>query len=155
MSILDMHVSLLITLLSSVFDSIWLIFTIRDVQQFYLNVSSWMCKMDSLNDMDLEKSLQNANVLLKGYDYANEISNTFTVLTNMSANMGKVMSKSNVLALCHLIELLKAIEIEYHKKKEFLIFAIQYILQDLLNKLLGIIQAARVSINKASKFRIS
>jgi WASH complex subunit 7 len=100
--------------------------------------------MDSLNDMNVEKSLTNASTLLKGYEYANEISNTFTTLTNMSANHGKVMSKSNVLALCHLIELLKAIEMTYHKKKDFLIFAVQYIVQDSLNRLLLIIQAARV-----------
>lgn len=120
---------------------------LRETQQFYLNVAIWLSKMDALNDVNAEKSFKNADLLLKGVDYANEIHNLYTVLTNTSANMSKIMTKSSVLSLCHLIELLKAIQMQYHKKKEFMAFAIQFILQELSLKLLNIIQAARVINN--------
>ena len=103
-----------------------------------------MSKMDALNDLNFDKALKNADLLLQGAKYANEIANLYTVLTNMSANMSKVMTKSSVLSLCHLVELLKAIQMTYHKKKDFLVVNLQLILQELVTRILTHIQSARV-----------
>ena len=102
--------------------------------------------MDALNEINVEKAFKNADLLLQGARFANEITNLYTVLTNMSANMSKVMTKSSVLSLCHLIELLKAIQMTYHKKKDILVFNVQLILQELVTRLLNYVQAARVRV---------
>jgi WASH complex subunit 7 len=105
-----------------------------------------MSKMDALNDFNFDKALKNADLLLQGAKYANEITNSYTVLTIMSANMSKVMTKSSVLSLVHLVELLKAIQMTYHKKKDYLVINMQLILQELVTKVLSHVQAARVSL---------
>jgi WASH complex subunit 7 len=105
-----------------------------------------MSKMDALNDFNFDKALKNAGLLLQGAKYANEITNSYTVLTNMSANMSKVMTRSSVLSLVHLVELLKAIQMTYHKKKDYLVINMQLILQELVTKVLSHVQAARVSL---------
>jgi WASH complex subunit 7 len=104
-----------------------------------------MSKMEALNELNFEKAFKNADLLLQGVIFANEITNLYTILTNMSASLSKVMTKSSVLSLCHLVELLKAIQMTYHKKKEFLVFNVQLILQELVTRLLNYIQAARVN----------
>ena len=101
--------------------------------------------MDALNDFNFDKAMRNADLLLQGAKYANEIINLYTVLTNMSANMSKVMTKSSVLSLVHLVELLKAIQMTYHKKKDFIVINMQLILQELVTKVLNHVQAARVN----------
>ena len=100
--------------------------------------------METLGDVDEEKSTKCAETLLKGLSYAQGIFNSFTLLINMSANLEKVVTKSSLLSLCHLIELLKAIQITFQKKKEFIAFAIQNIVQALTNRLLSFVMAAKV-----------
>jgi WASH complex subunit 7 len=111
-----------------------------------------MSKMETLCDADEEKSTKSADTLLKGLSYAQGIYNSFTILINMSANLEKVVTKSSLLSLCHLIELLKAIQITYHKKKEFIAFALQNITQALTNRLLSFVMAAKVIIQFKLKF---
>jgi WASH complex subunit 7 len=111
-----------------------------------------MSKFERLNDSNEDKSVQNADLLLKGLQYATSINNTFTLITGMSTDMGKTMTKSSVLSLCHLVELLKAIQMTYHKKKEPFIFTIQNIIQALCNKLLSFVMAAKKRLMSDKKY---
>ena len=62
------------------------------------------------------------------------------------------MTKSNVIDLCRLIELLKSIQKAYYEKKEFLTLSKQYVLQLTQRVLLSFIQNAKKRVVSDKKY---
>lgn len=75
-----------------------------------------------------------------------------TSILNLSISLDVPMTKSCILELCKYIELLKAVQLAYHEKKEFLILGKQYILQSTNRRLLAYIQAARKRVISDKKY---
>ena len=88
----------------------------------------------------------------KGLDYANYISNLVSSFLNLSIHLNSAMTKSNVIDLCRLIELLKSIQKAYYEKKEFLTLSKQYILQLTQRIVLSFIQNAKKRIVSDKKY---
>jgi len=109
-------------------------------QQSYTIVNLWLVKMQSMNDLSIQSCLTYDQTLLQGCDYANYITNMITTVLNLSISLDTPMTKSCIIELCRNIELLKAIQIAYYEKKEFLTIGKQYIMQSTNRRLLAYIQ---------------
>lgn len=103
--------------------------------------------MQSLNDLSVQACLSYEQLFLQGIEYSNYLNYTVSLFLNLALNLRAAITKSNILELCKLVELVKAIQKTYYEKKEFLSISKQYILQSINRKLLSFIQAARVSLN--------
>jgi len=121
-------------------------------QQSYVIVNLWLVKMQSINDLSIQACLTYDQTLLQGCDYANYITNMVTTILNLSISLDTPMTKSCILELCRYIELLKAIQIAYYEKKEFLTVGKQYIMQSTNRRLLAYIQAARKRVISDKKY---
>uniref|UniRef100_A0A4W3HQH7 WASH complex subunit 4 n=1 Tax=Callorhinchus milii TaxID=7868 RepID=A0A4W3HQH7_CALMI len=80
----------------------------KDVQSYYLFVSSWMMKMESIlskkQSMDkFAEDLSNrCGIFIQGILYANSLSNIIRTTMNLYMSMQKPMTKTSVKALCRL-----------------------------------------------------
>ncbi|KAB1269632.1 WASH complex subunit 4 [Camelus dromedarius] len=85
----------------------------KDVQSYYVFVSSWMMKMESIlskeqkMDKFAEDLTNRCNVFIQGFLYAYSISTIIKTTMNLYMSMQKPMTKTSVKALCRLVELLK------------------------------------------------
>uniref|UniRef100_A0A8B9HRX0 WASH complex subunit 4 n=1 Tax=Astyanax mexicanus TaxID=7994 RepID=A0A8B9HRX0_ASTMX len=85
----------------------------KDVQSYYVFVTSWMMKMEAILSKEqrpdkLAEDLSNrCNVFVQGILYAYSISTIIKTTMNLYMSMQKPMTKTSVKALCRLVELLK------------------------------------------------
>ncbi|MBZ3882813.1 WASH complex subunit 7 [Sciurus carolinensis] len=85
----------------------------KDVQSYYVFVSSWMMKMESIlskeqrMDKFAEDLTNRCNIFIQGFLYAYSISTIIKTTMNLYMSMQKPMTKTSVKALCRLVELLK------------------------------------------------
>ena len=100
----------------------------------------------------LKRYLIKSLFLKKGLDFANYISNLVSSFLNLSIHLNSAMTKSNVIDLCRLIELLKSIQKAYYEKKEFLTLSKQYVLQLTQRVLLSFIQNAKKRVVSDKKY---
>ncbi|CAH1784090.1 unnamed protein product, partial [Owenia fusiformis] len=127
----------------------------RDAQIMYLQVSAWMVKMESnlSKASTLIEDLNNrCTLFIQGMLYACTISHNVRTTMNMHFSMQKPMTKSSVLALCKLIELLKAIEMTFHRRSMLVAESVNHILQHLSFIALTIIQAAKKRVISDKKY---
>ena len=100
--------------------------------------------MQSLSDFKLQTLLNYEQIFMQGVEVASFISNLISTILNLSLSLETPMTKSCVLELVRFVELLKAIQIGFHEKKEFIAISKQYFVQLVNIKLLAFVQAARV-----------
>jgi WASH complex subunit 7 len=84
--------------------------------------------------------------LLQGVQYACEIGHLLKTITNLHAALAKPMTKTAVLALCKLVELLKGIQHMYHRHYMTTAQSINHVVQHLAFQALSIIVSAKVCV---------
>ncbi|KAI4825620.1 hypothetical protein KUCAC02_021300 [Chaenocephalus aceratus] len=88
----------------------------KDVQSYYVFVTSWMMKMESIiskehkSDKLAEDLNSRCNVFVQGILYAYSIGTIIKTTMNMYMSMQRPMTKTSVKALCRLVELLKQLQ---------------------------------------------
>ena len=125
---------------------IFIIIIIRLYQQLHAAVNLWLIKMQSLNGINVAQAIAYEPLFIQGVEYANVIVNLITSVVNLSVGLGQPLTKSCVIDMCRHIELLKAIQMTYHLKREFIALGKQYSLQVANRKLLSFIMSAKVSV---------
>ena len=80
----------------------------------------------------------------QGMLFAYNISHLVKTIMNLHVALSKPMTKTFVLALCQLIELLKAIEHTFHRRSMLVAESINHILQHLTFMALSSMAAAKV-----------
>lgn len=124
----------------------------KTFQKYYGIVNGWLIKMQSLSEFKLETLISYEQTFMQGVEVASFISNLISTILNLSFSLETPMTKSCVLELGRLIELIKAIQIGFHEKKEFIVISKQYFVQLVNRKLLAFIQAARKRIVSDKKY---
>ena len=81
----------------------------RTCQQYYIEVSSWMIRMESALKHDKESSTvrSRGNLFISGLLSAYKISHLVKTILNYHGHVRQPLTKSVVLHLCKLLELLK------------------------------------------------
>ncbi|XP_074863978.1 WASH complex subunit 4 isoform X2 [Carettochelys insculpta] len=85
----------------------------KEMQSYYVFVSSWMTKMESIlfkeqrMDKFAEDLTNRCNVFIQGFLYAYSLSTIIKTTMNLYMSMQKPMTKTSVKALCRFVELLK------------------------------------------------
>ncbi|XP_049805094.1 WASH complex subunit 4 [Schistocerca nitens] len=92
---------------------------VKDSHIFSLQVCCWMIQMEALlksehQNLKIEDISHRCNVFLQGVQYACWINHIVKTVTNLHVSLSKPMTKTEVMALCRLIELLKGIQHTYH-----------------------------------------
>ncbi|KAG9490492.1 hypothetical protein GDO78_006044 [Eleutherodactylus coqui] len=134
------------------------LFLLRDVQSFYVFVSSWMMKMESIlsKEQKTEKFAEDltnrCNVFLQGFLYACSLSNIIKTTMNLYMSMQKPMTKTSVKALCRLVELLKAIEHTFHRRSMVVADSVCHIAQHLQYQALAAIAVAKKRVISDKKY---
>lgn len=83
-------------------------------------------------------------ILFQGVQYACEISHLLKTVTNLHVTLAKPMTKTSVLALCKLVELLKGIQHMYLHHNMTIAKSINHVVQHLAFQALSIIVSAKV-----------
>ncbi|CAE1304616.1 MRT43 [Acanthosepion pharaonis] len=128
---------------------------IRDIQAYYNQVGAWMVNMESNMNRGntVMQDLNNrCNLFLQGVLYAFNISHLIRTVMNLHVSTQKAMTKTAVLALCKLIELLKAIEFTFHRRTMLVAESINHIIQHLCFLALSSINTARKRITQDKKY---
>lgn len=89
----------------------------------------------------------------QGLLYAYNIHHLLKTIMNLHVSLAKPMTKTSVLALCRLIELLKAIEHTFHRRSMLVTESINHIIQHLSFLALASIGAAKVSLVEEERKR--
>nr|XP_021496600.1 WASH complex subunit 4 isoform X2 [Meriones unguiculatus] len=130
----------------------------KDVQSYYVFVSSWMMKMESLlskeqrMDKFAEDLTNRCNVFIQGFLYAYSISTIIKTTMNLYMSMQKPMTKTSVKALCRLIELLKAIEHMFYRRSMVVADSVSHITQHLQHQALNSIAVAKKRVISDKKY---
>ncbi|KAK7813734.1 hypothetical protein U0070_001440, partial [Myodes glareolus] len=130
----------------------------KDVQSYYVFVSSWMMKMESMlskeqrMDKFAEDLTNRCNVFIQGFLYAYSISTIIKTTMNLYMSMQKPMTKTSVKALCRLIELLKAIEHMFYRRSMVVADSVSHITQHLQHQALNSIAVAKKRVISDKKY---
>lgn len=130
----------------------------KDVQSYYVFVSSWMMKMESMlskeqrMDTFAEDLTNRCNVFIQGFLYAYSISTIIKTTMNLYMSMQKPMTKTAVKALCRLIELLKAIEHMFYRRSMVVADSVSHITQHLQHQALSSISVAKKRVISDKKY---
>ncbi|XP_036153709.1 WASH complex subunit 4 isoform X6 [Myotis myotis] len=130
----------------------------KDVQSYYVFVSSWMMKMESIlskeqrMDKFAEDLTSRCNVFIQGFLYAYSISNIIKTTMNLYMSMQKPMTKTSVKALCRLVELLKAIEHMFYRRSMVVADSVSHITQHLQHQALNSISVAKKRVISDKKY---
>ncbi|XP_022098788.1 WASH complex subunit 4-like [Acanthaster planci] len=128
---------------------------VREVQVYYMQVCSWMIKMESsLTSANtvMEDLTHKCNLFIHGLLFAYNISNLVRTVMNLHAHMNKPMTKTAVLALCRLIEMLKSIEHTFHRRTMLVAESITHIIQYLQFTSLALVNGAKKRIISDKKY---
>ncbi|XP_071809991.1 WASH complex subunit 4-like [Asterias amurensis] len=128
---------------------------VREVQVYYMQVCSWMIKMESsLTSANtvMEDLTHKCNLFIHGLLFAFNISNLVRTVMNLHAHMNKPMTKTAVLALCRLIEMLKSIEHTFHRRTMLVAESITHIIQHLQFTALALVNGAKKRIISDKKY---
>ncbi|XP_056000960.1 WASH complex subunit 4-like isoform X5 [Ostrea edulis] len=127
----------------------------RDVQNFHTAVMAWMVEMESSmsKSNSLMEDLNSRCVLfIQGVLHAYNISHLVRTTMNLHVAMSKPMTKSCLLCLCRLIELLKAIEHTFHKRTMLIAETVNHIVQHLSVICLNSIGVAKKRITSDKRY---
>uniref|UniRef100_A0A4W4GUC8 WASH complex subunit 4 n=1 Tax=Electrophorus electricus TaxID=8005 RepID=A0A4W4GUC8_ELEEL len=130
----------------------------KDVQSYYVFVTSWMMKMEAILSKEqrtdkLSDDLSNrCNVFVQGILYAYSISTIIKTTMNMHMSMQRPMTKTSVKALCRLMELLKAIEHTFHRRSLVVADSVSHITQQLQSQALSSISTAKKRVISDKKY---
>uniref|UniRef100_A0A8C9MI81 WASH complex subunit 4 n=1 Tax=Serinus canaria TaxID=9135 RepID=A0A8C9MI81_SERCA len=130
----------------------------KDMQSYYVFVSSWMTKMESVLSKEqrttkFSEELSNrCNVFIQGFLYAYSLSTTVKTTMNLYMSMQKPMTKTSVKALCRLMELLKAIEHMFYRRSMVVADSVTHITQHLQYQALHSISVAKKRVISDKKY---
>ncbi|XP_048863417.1 WASH complex subunit 4 isoform X1 [Brienomyrus brachyistius] len=129
----------------------------KDVQSYYVFVTSWMMKMESIlskehNDKFTEDLSGRCSVFVQGILYAYSISTMIKTTMNLYMSMQKPMTKASVKSLCRLVELLKAIEHTFHRRSMVVADSVTHIAQQLQSQALAAIATAKKRVISDKKY---
>ncbi|XP_069766077.1 WASH complex subunit 4 isoform X3 [Narcine bancroftii] len=130
----------------------------KDIQSYYLFVSSWMMKMESI--LSRVQNLENfaedlssrCTAFIQGILYASSLSNIVRTTMNLYMSMQKPITRTSVKALCRLIELLKAIEHIVHRRTMVIADSVCHIAQYLQHQALNSISVAKKRVISDKKY---
>ncbi|KAF4526331.1 hypothetical protein B566_EDAN012258 [Ephemera danica] len=120
----------------------------RDTQFYYFQVCSWLVQMDTCMRQDsthlkLEHLQMRCALLLQGLDYAVGLKRLITTVTNLHVSLAQPMTKTSVVALCRLVELLKYIQFMFHAHSVAVAESMNHVIQHLTYQAIGIVIAAK------------
>ncbi|OXB83588.1 UNVERIFIED_CONTAM: hypothetical protein H355_011407 [Colinus virginianus] len=130
----------------------------KDMQSYYVFVSSWMTKMESIlskeqrMDKFAEDLSNRCNVFIQGFLYAYSLSTIIKTTMNLYMSMQKPMTKTSVKALCRLVELLKAIEHMFYRRSMVVADSVTHIAQHLQYQALHSISVAKKRVISDKKY---
>ncbi|XP_051918259.1 WASH complex subunit 4 [Hippocampus zosterae] len=130
----------------------------KDVQSYYVFVTSWMMKMESIlckeqkSDKMAEDLNSRCNVFVQGVLFAYSISTIIKTTMNMYMSMQRPMTKTSVKALCRLVELLKAVEHTFHRRSMVVADSVSHITQQLQSQALNAIYVAKKRVISDKKY---
>ncbi|XP_066561354.1 WASH complex subunit 4 [Amia ocellicauda] len=130
----------------------------KDVQSYYVFVTSWMMKMESIlsKEQRPEKFADDlssrCNIFIQGILYAYSIGTIIKTTMNLYMSMQKPMTKTSVKALCRLIELLKAVEHTFHRRSMVVADSVSHITQHLQFQALNSIATAKKRVISDKKY---
>uniref|UniRef100_A0A4W6EPJ6 WASH complex subunit 4 n=1 Tax=Lates calcarifer TaxID=8187 RepID=A0A4W6EPJ6_LATCA len=111
----------------------------KDVQSYYVFVTSWMMKMESILSKDHKSD--------KLADDLNSRCNVF-----VQGILYRPMTKTSVKALCRLVELLKAVEHTFHRRSMVVADSVSHITQQLQSQALNAIGTAKKRVISDKKY---
>ncbi|TKS73206.1 WASH complex subunit 4 [Collichthys lucidus] len=123
----------------------------KDVQSYYVFVTSWMMKMESILSKEHKGSLS-VFCSSQGILYAYSISTIIKTTMNMYMSMQRPMTKTSVKALCRLVELLKAVEHTFHRRSMVVADSVSHITQQLQSQALNAIGIAKKRVISDKKY---
>uniref|UniRef100_A0A8C1TGV3 WASH complex subunit 4 n=1 Tax=Cyprinus carpio TaxID=7962 RepID=A0A8C1TGV3_CYPCA len=130
----------------------------KDMQSYYIFVTSWMMKMESILSKEpkpdkLSEDLSNrCNIFVQGVLYAYSISTIIKTTMNMYMSMQRPMTKTSVKALCRLVELLKAVEHTFHRRSLVVADSVSHITQQLQSQALSSLSTAKKRVISDKKY---
>uniref|UniRef100_A0A673GME4 WASH complex subunit 4 n=1 Tax=Sinocyclocheilus rhinocerous TaxID=307959 RepID=A0A673GME4_9TELE len=130
----------------------------KDMQSYYIFVTSWMMKMESILSKEpkpdkLSEDLSNrCNIFVQGILYAYSISTIIKTTMNMYMSMQRPMTKTSVKALCRLVELLKVVEHTFHRRSLVVADSVSHITQQLQSQALASISTAKKRVISDKKY---
>uniref|UniRef100_A0A8C9TCN7 WASH complex subunit 4 n=1 Tax=Scleropages formosus TaxID=113540 RepID=A0A8C9TCN7_SCLFO len=130
----------------------------KDVQSYYVFVTSWMMKMESImskeqkSDKFSEDLSSRCNIFVQGILYAYGISTIIKTTMNLYMSMQKPMTKASVKSLCRLVELLKSIEHTFHRRSAVVADSVAHITHQLQSQALAAIATAKKRVISDKKY---
>ncbi|XP_078001541.1 WASH complex subunit 4-like [Glandiceps talaboti] len=128
---------------------------VRDVQQLNMLVASWMVKIESnlSKGKTLVQELNNrCTLFIQGLMYAYSINHLIRTFMNLHVTLNKPMTRTAVLSLCRLIEMLKSIQYTFHHRTMLVADTINHIVQHLQFMALASISTAKKRIISDKKY---
>jgi WASH complex subunit 7 len=123
-------------------------------QSLQATVCCWMVQVETAvgyNGGLVETLNSRCSLFLQGLLHAYSIRHLVVTIMNLHVTLAKPMTKASVLALCRLIELLKAIESTFHRRTMLLAESFNHVIQNLSQRALSVIASAKKRLSLADR----
>lgn len=129
----------------------------KEVQLYTMQVFNWALRMEvrmceDLSNVKLNEMKDKYDILIEGCHLLCQMKRLVSVLTNLHGSLGKPMTKSLVLGICRLIELMKAVEHVYERLSTNIAKCINLLFQFLSYQILRFILVAKKNLLQDKKF---
>eukprot|EP00005_Dracoamoeba_jomungandri_P006864 CAMPEP_0174266912 /NCGR_PEP_ID=MMETSP0439-20130205/31901_1 /TAXON_ID=0 /ORGANISM="Stereomyxa ramosa, Strain Chinc5" /LENGTH=1083 /DNA_ID=CAMNT_0015354161 /DNA_START=59 /DNA_END=3310 /DNA_ORIENTATION=+ len=128
---------------------------VRQVQQIYLQASVWMVRMESnlTNRADIRNILSTRIVLLsQGPELASNISNMIREMLYLHLYMQTPLRKEHIEPLFQCIEMIKAIQITFHRRSSMIAQSINFMLSQQAFRLQNILYPLKKRLEGNQKY---
>ncbi|KAK7791494.1 hypothetical protein R5R35_008848 [Gryllus longicercus] len=130
---------------------------VRDSQTYCLQTFSWMIQMENSlkqesTQLKLDDLIERCKLFLQGVQFACTISHLLKTVTNLHVSLAKPMTKTAVIALCKMIELLKGIQHMYHRHFMAVSESVNHVIQHLSYRALSIIATAKKGLVQDKRY---
>ncbi|XP_052780074.1 WASH complex subunit 4-like isoform X2 [Mya arenaria] len=127
----------------------------REVQAYHATVTAWMVDME--NSLPRGKTLMEdltsrSTLFMQGLLHGQQIQHLVRTVMNLHVALQKPMTKTAVLALCKMVELLKAIEMTFHRKTLLITDCVHKIMQRISFMIINAIGTAKKRIISDKKY---
>ncbi|XP_075218333.1 strumpellin and WASH-interacting protein isoform X2 [Lycorma delicatula] len=129
----------------------------KEVIAFSSQVCLWMehfelSLREDLNNVVLERMKEICRLLLEGIQLISRMKRIITLLINLHPVMGKPMTKGTVIVVCKLVELIKGIEMMYHRHSITISKCLSPIMERLLYQTLLIIDSTKKAVVQDKRY---
>lgn len=128
-----------------------------DTKQLHHQLNGWVIRMESgfkrqISQLTLEHLQRVTDLLLQGIQFASTLNSNINTVLNLHGKLSIPLTKTSVIALCKMMEMLKAVEFMFNRHSLAIVTMVTHICQHLSFLVINIVGRAKRGVIAEKKY---